>query len=445
MKKRLCKFLSVFLIVCITISIFILPAQSATYTYNTGKRGVVCTSLSTKAKSYWTGNYAYSVLKTKSASTLRTTLRTKVNNFNPVGYNGLRTYMKYTDAYQGSKTQLMLFYSSVATTSTWDSGKSWNREHIWPQSLGGNAVETDLNAMRPVDPTANSSRNNNKYGEVASGYTTFKTSSKNGSVVCGYYKNNIFEPLDSVKGDVARIVLYDYVKTDKMKSVTEVFSSASTLLAWCKSDPVDTYEMSRNDSVQSIQGNRNPFIDYPELGWLVLGYSVPSGMTTPSGQAKTSTSTATTNTGKTFTKITSTSGITSGGTYVIVCGNKVFNGSNSTLDAANNYVTGTLSGSKIVVDVKYAFTITKSGSNYYLKSASGKYIGRSSNANGMNSSSTTAYVNRITFNSNGSVNIIGSGGAYLRFNATSGQMRFRYYKTTTYLNYNSIYLYKLNI
>ena len=438
--KRLNKILSIFLIITVMISIFIFPTQSASYTYNTGKRGVVCTSLSSKAKSYWSGNYAYSVLKTKSASTLRTTLRTKVNDFSPVGYNGLRTYMKYTDAYQGSKTKLMLFYSSVSTTSTWDSGKSWNREHIWPQSLGGNAVETDLNAMRPVDPTANSSRNNNKYGEVASGYTTFKTSSKNGSVICGYYKNSIFEPLDSVKGDVARIVLYDYVKTPNMKSVTEVFSSVSTLLNWNKQDPVDTYEMSRNDSVQSIQGNRNPFIDYPELGWLVLGYSVPSGIKTPSGQGNTSTTTTTTL--KTFTKITSTSNLTSG-TYVIVCGNRVFNANLSTLDSANNYITGTVSGNKIKVDAKYAFTITKSGSNYYLKANSGKYMGRSSNANGMNSSTSTSYVNKITFNSDGSVNIRGSEGAYLRFNSTSGQMRFRYYKTTTYTKYDAIYLYKL--
>ena len=164
--KRLYKFLSILLIICTIITIFIFPAQSASYTYNTGKRGVVCTSLSSKAKSYWSGNYAYTKLKTQNATTLRTTLRTKVNNFSPVGYNGLRTYMKYTDAYQGSKTKLVLFYSNQTTTSTWDSGKSWNREHIWPQSLGGNDVETDLNAMRPVDPTANSSRNNNKYGDI---------------------------------------------------------------------------------------------------------------------------------------------------------------------------------------------------------------------------------------------------------------------------------------
>ena len=136
--------------------------------------------------------------------------------------------------------------------------------------------------------------------------------------------------------------------------------------------------------------------------------------------------------------------MTSGAKYLIVSGSKVFNGSLSSLDAANNYVTANTSGSNILANSKYSFTITKSGSNYTIKANSGKYIGRSSNANGMNSSSSTSYTNTITFNSNGSVNIKGSGGAYLRFNSTSGQMRFRFFKSSGYSSYDAIYLYKLN-
>ena len=265
-------------------------ADAASYTYNSGKRGTTCTSLSSKAKAYYTGSYTYANLSAKSGSSLRTALRSLVNQKNnTVGYNGLRTYMKYTDAYQGSTSKMMLFYSSQTCTSTWDSGKTWNREHMWPQSLGGTAVEGDLHSMRPVDPTANSSRNNNLYGETGSSAKAMKTSSKNGSVTCGYYYNGVFEPLDKVKGDAARVVLYDYVIASSMSSVTEVFTDVNTLLSWCKSDPVDTFEMSRNDSVQSIQGSRNPFIDYPELGWKLLGKSVPSGMVTPSSGGGSST------------------------------------------------------------------------------------------------------------------------------------------------------------
>lgn len=324
MKKLSKQLLSLLLVVVMLTSTFAsltATTNAASYKYNSGKRGIVCTSLSTSAKSYWSGTYSYDNLKNKSSSALRTTLRTKVSSGTTVGYNGLRTYMKYTDAYQGSTSKLMLFYSSGTTTSTWDNGKTWNREHMWPQSLGGTAVEADLHAMRPADPTANSSRGNHKYGEVASGYTTFKTSSKNGSLTCGYYKNDIFEPLDNVKGDCARVILYDYVRSSSMSSVTEVFTNVSTLLNWMKMDPVDTFEMSRNDSVQSIQGNRNPFIDYPELGWLVLGYSIPSGLTTPSSgkssSSSGSSSSSSSSTPATFTRVTSTSGIGKGN-YILV-------------------------------------------------------------------------------------------------------------------------------
>ncbi len=519
-------------------------ADAASYTYNSGKRGTKCTSLSSKAKSYYTGSYTYANLSAKSGSSLRTALRSLVKQKNnTVGYNGLRTYMKYTDAYQGSTSKMMLFYSSQTCTSTWDSGKTWNREHMWPQSLGGNAVEGDLNAMRPVDPTANSSRNNNKYGETGSSAKAMKTSSKNGSVTCGYYYDGVFEPLDNAKGDAARVVLYDYVMATSMSSVTEVFTDVNTLLNWCKSDPVDTFEMSRNDSVQSIQGSRNPFIDYPELGWKVLGKSVPSGMSTPSSSGGSSTTTPVTTTapttstgskitvkflvgsttyksqsitsgskvtlptpgssyipsgytfvgwttssvsksttaptyykagstytisssitlralfkytsttsgstssGTTYTKVTSTPSDWSG-TYLIVYeGEKMaFNGSLTNPDVASNYKTVTISGSSIKATStinKYAVTIAKYSSGYSIKTASGYYIGQTSNANGMKKSTSTKYVNTISVSSSGTATIK-SGGAYLRFNTTSGQDRFRYFKSSTYSSQKTISLYKLN-
>ena len=88
-----------------------------------------------------------------------------------------------------------------------------------------------------------------------------------------------------------------------------------------------------------------------------------------------------------------------------------------------------------------AFTITKSGSNYLIKSASGYYIGQTSNANGLKSSTTTSYNNTLSM-SGTDVNLV-SGGAYLRFNATSGEMRFRYYKSSTYSGQKAVQLYKL--
>ncbi|MBE6534744.1 MAG: hypothetical protein E7678_07265 [Ruminococcaceae bacterium] len=106
----------------------------------------------------------------------------------------------------------------------------------------------------------------------------------------GHLKNGYFEPLDNVKGDVARICLYVYVRYgseySKCNNITNVFESVDVLLEWCEMDPVDTWEMSRNDVVESVQGNRNVFIDYPEYAWLLFGEDVPNSMETPSGEAK---------------------------------------------------------------------------------------------------------------------------------------------------------------
>ena len=258
-----------------------LSANAASYSYNSGKREEICTELSSAAKNYYTEGYTYGRLSSLSGSNLRTNLRTLITtNRSTVGYNGLRDYLPYTDAYYGNNSKMVLFYCNGIIDSTWDSGKTWNREHMWPQSLGGNAVEADLHAMRPADPRMNSTRNNNLYGYATDGKTA-ESSETNGSLAGGTYVSGIFEPYDYAKGDCARVVLYDYVVASSMSSVTEVFTDVNTLLEWCALDPVDEFEMSRNDVAQEIQGCRNPFVDYPELAWLLLGKQIPSDLVTP--------------------------------------------------------------------------------------------------------------------------------------------------------------------
>ncbi|MBQ6430932.1 MAG: endonuclease [Oscillospiraceae bacterium] len=289
MKKRI---FSLFLTLALVLPLFAgltLSAGAANnYAYNSGVRGVACTSLSSAALSYWSGNYSYANLSAQSGDTLRSTLRTKItSNRSTVGYDGLKTYLPYTDAYQGSSSQITLFYSNVAATSAWD-GTTWNREHMWPDSLGGNAVEGDLHSMRPTDQRANSTRGNSKYANVRElypeAYKTATTNAVNGSVIAGYYySSTYFEPLDASKGDAARVLLYDYVVSTSMSAPTVAIKDIDTLLQWHAMDPVDTYEMQRNDIAESIQGCRNPFVDYPELAWrLYTNYTMPSGMVTPS-------------------------------------------------------------------------------------------------------------------------------------------------------------------
>ena len=135
------------------------------------------------------------------------------------------------------------------------------------------------------------------------------------------------------------------------------------------------------------------------------------------------------------------------GEYLIVyeAGNLAFNGKLETLDAVGNTIAVTISNNTIAsTDATDAakFTIAKDGEgDYTIKSASGKYIGKTANDNDLEESESTPYKNTITF-TDGNVNIIASGGAYLRYNKNSGAERFRYYKSTTYTQQQPIALYK---
>ena len=136
------------------------------------------------------------------------------------------------------------------------------------------------------------------------------------------------------------------------------------------------------------------------------------------------------------------------GEYLIVyeTGNVAFDGSLTTLDAASNNNAVTISNGQIeATDEMKAiqFTIAKSGSSYTIQSKSGYYIGNTANSNKLNSSTSTQYTNTITLNDDGSAHIVGSGGSILRYNAASGNYRFRYFKSSSYTNQKAIYLYKL--
>lgn len=148
--------------------------------------------------------------------------------------------------------------------------------------------------------------------------------------------------------------------------------------------------------------------------------------------------------GAVYEKVTSTPSDWSG-QYLIVyeAAGLAFDGSRTTLDAVSNAKTIKLSNSQISINEdNFYFTIAKSGSNYTIKSASGYYIGQTSDANGLKSNKTTTYSNAISLNNDGSVNLV-SEKAYLRYNAASGQYRFRYYKSSSYTGQKAICLYKL--
>ena len=261
--------------------------------YNSGERDVVCTTLDgTSADSYYSGNYEYDVLDNYSGDALYTQLQTLmrtthkyISSYDDCHYKANRTDCENEN---GSENKLLLIYTSyTATQSQWN---GWNREHVWPKSLGGDTTSgggADLHHIRPSDAVVNSTRNNYKYGNTNGGTAKYGSNPASG-YLGGYLGGGYFEPLDNVKGDVARICLYVYVRWGSAwgaTSITKVFQSVDVLLEWCALDPVDTWEMGRNEVIQDIQGNRNVFIDYPELAWLMFDREIPDDMTTPSGYA----------------------------------------------------------------------------------------------------------------------------------------------------------------
>ena len=149
-----------------------------------------------------------------------------------------------------------------------------------------------------------------------------------------------------------------------------------------------------------------------------------------------------------FVKVTETPNNWSGD-YLIVYeeGNVAFNGGQSNLDATNNTITVTINNNTIAANsttIAAKFTIAPMTDGYSIKAANGKYIGQGSNSNGL-TVSDTPLKNTITLNSDADTDIIGSGNAHLRYNASSDQLRFRYFKSSTYTSQKAIQLYKRTV
>lgn len=282
-----------------------LTEVEAAGTYNSGTRHVAATSLSSQAAAYYKGDYTFSSLSGQTPDTIKSKLYTLMSTTmtDSVSYTSLTSYWPYTDA-SGGKTGTILFYSDTVSSS-------FNREHVWPKSRAGFYQKnggSDLHHLRPTNTAVNSTRGNMTMGNVRGVLSSYSTYSYGGNTVL-YYNSaaDLVEVNDNVKGDVARILLYVYVRwqqpnlyqnvasadlppmdsDDDANNGYKVIESLDTLLEWVELDPVDTWEMSRNDLIEGIQGNRNVFIDYPEYAWLIFGLDVPDDYQTPSGNGGT--------------------------------------------------------------------------------------------------------------------------------------------------------------
>jgi hypothetical protein len=142
-----------------------------------------------------------------------------------------------------------------------------NCEHTWPQSKFTNAFpnemqKSDLHHLYPTDSRANSTRGNFDYADVTENVSLGADcpASKSGpSTVDG--GKNYFEPPTAHKGNVARAIFYFSIRYNLPINKSE----EDFLKRWNDVDPVDADEMARNDEIEKIQGDRNPFIDFPNI------------------------------------------------------------------------------------------------------------------------------------------------------------------------------------
>lgn len=316
--------------VILVVVILLLSIQSASALgtlpeSNEQQRHIVCTALSEQARAYYADDCQYDRLCTLSGAsdsstgytamqnnelfdalhTLMTTTHQYQTTYSGYGKSSLAYYWASTDAVGSSSTYVM-FYSDVMANAD---GIALNREHIWPKSRASYATKnggSDLHHLRPAVDTLNSAKSDHLFGNIRGVYADGYTEGQVSGSLCYWVKKeaDLFECKDDVKGDVARILLYVYCRweqpnlyadiasellppdeKDSTNNGKKVIENLDTLLAWCREDPVDTWEMRRNDLVESVQGNRNVFIDYPEFAWQLFGREIPTDMITPSGSA----------------------------------------------------------------------------------------------------------------------------------------------------------------
>ena len=171
---------------------------------------------------------------------------------------------------------------------------SMNIEHCLPKSWWGwtssdkrdtsQLAYRDLYNLNPSDARANSQKSNYAPGHVQKADKFNNGSFRMDSKTKSAYGYICWEPAPEYRGDFARAWFYmatayrniswSEAYADYASPRTYLFFSpaiVSVLLDWHRSDPVSDKEICRADRISSIQHNRNPYIDYPELVEYIWG------------------------------------------------------------------------------------------------------------------------------------------------------------------------------
>lgn len=166
-----------------------------------------------------------------------------------------------------------------------ESAAGLNIEHSLPKSWWGgteNDAYEDLFLLNPADQVAN-----NQKSDFPPGILADTSKFNNGVFFMGKdttWGGYAFTVCDEYKGDFARTYFYvatayqDLAWNAKYKAYMDATSYlmltpylTKVLLQWHRSDPVSQKEIDRMDAISTIQHNRNPFIEYPDLVELIWG------------------------------------------------------------------------------------------------------------------------------------------------------------------------------
>ena len=192
-------------------------------------------------------------------------------------YGDFRDSAAIHDQDPSNSSNIVLVYNGLSVNAQWDSGSTWNREHVWPQSRQpGSASNStrgnlgDPHALRPSTPGVNSSRSNRPFGFGS-------TTGIFGSLGTYYFVGDV------CRGDIARSLFYSDTRwTNLGISLVNGIPSGNqmgdlaSLIEWHYLDPPDEFERRRNHTIFSSQfnpqfytNNRNAYIDRPEYVWSI--------------------------------------------------------------------------------------------------------------------------------------------------------------------------------
>lgn len=192
-----------------------------------------------------------------------------------LGYSTARGFMYgYIDNDNGTLTGVYSgFQMPWAYGNTGTNPAPINAEHTVPQSFFGSAepMRSDIHHLFPTYGNWNSTRSNFPFTDIDDNTTTKwmyldqSQSSIPTSNIDLYSEqaNSEFEPREDHKGDCARAIFYFYTMYPTQAGAISGVGDLNLLYQWHLQDPPDAEEIQRNISIETYQGNRNPYVDNP--------------------------------------------------------------------------------------------------------------------------------------------------------------------------------------